>query len=118
MTQSAVMIILSALSVFGMIFILEICVRLLLFKKDVGTTIKIIRRQASELEYAVRASQNMLECALQPRETILLVVCEDEDAEAQEIILRLNEEYSNIFMCSEERLPQEIMRLAGLQMHS
>ncbi len=116
MTQNVIIIMLSTLSVFGMIFVLELAARYLLFRKDTAATIKIIkRRQASELEFAVRTTENLLEYTLQPRGTVLIVVYEENDKEAQEILSRLCEEYGNILMCPEQELPQEIMRAAGLQ---
>lgn len=115
MPQTVIVILLSALSVFGMIFVLELAARFLLFGKDNTATIKIIRRQASELEYSVRAVENLLEYTLQPRGTVLFILYDDTDAELREIAERLSMEYGNIVLCEEQQLPKEIMRVAGLQ---
>ncbi len=115
MPYTIVIIVLSALSVLGIVFLLELAARYLLFGKDNTTTIKILRRQASELEYSVRAVENLLDCTLQPQETVLFILYDGTDIELREIAQRLDAEYGNIILCEEQQLTGEIMRVAGLQ---
>lgn len=115
MTQTVMIIVLSTLSVLGILFVLQLAVRGLLLHADAAVTVKIIREKAPRLEYAVRTAEAMLDGGLQRRTAVLLVVCEESDTEEREITLRLNEEYGNIVPCEQRQLAQEIMRISGLQ---
>ncbi|MFA9381820.1 MAG: hypothetical protein ACERKO_12260, partial [Acetanaerobacterium sp.] len=110
MLETITIVVFTVLSVFGVFFVFELAARYLMSRGDSGTTVKIIRMRASELEYAVRAAESRLACAWHPQQIIILVVFGDSDPEAREIGMRLSEEYDNILLCSEQLLPQEIVR--------
>ncbi len=118
MAESINILLLMIFSLAGFFWVFHWALPLFIFNHDTNPLIKIIRvsEHQQDAEFVLRAVQYTISRGGLERNTVILLVCGDNDGEAGEVCRRFCEDYGNIRLCSERMLPQELAQLAGLQM--
>lgn len=118
MAESVKILLLTIFTVAGIFWALHWVLPLFIFNHDTSPLIKIIRvsEHKQDMEYVLRAVQYTIARGGLERNTVILLVCGDNDGDADEVCRRFCDECGNIRLCSEGMLTQELVQLAGLQM--